>query len=402
MEIKRFERVFLLFTREDEEINGGQSPSGYVKLDNVQGRVKLTTTIQGLREYYGKDLILCLFCKGYEKVRFFNAGKMTFKQSKYELTRDIILDSSNGVFTALKNVDGAVIVGIENTNRAPKVFCPLVAFKNNKRFDYKEELARVLLQQKETPKIEVVEVREKELPLQEKILEEGPMEPLLTSFKEEEGNKIQTSLKVEEIKEILEKDKNIEAEETSEFELYQNMLRQLGLSGVQDEHNKICMEPTSEVQKEICEDCKITNREVKERGIQPLNVAKLRLLFNKCFEPYDPFRLKRQDYRWWKVGSPVQLNNLLYQNNIKTPLLFNPQLMMAHFKYRHILVGTYCNIRHRKEYVVCGVPAIYNIDEKPFGEYCRWAQLESTKPRHGAFGYWLVYIDIKTGNFLGL
>jgi hypothetical protein len=112
--------------------------------------------------------------------------------------------------------------------------------------------------------------------------------------------------------------------------------------------------------------------------------------------------IRRLDYKWWKVGSPVQLNNILYQNNIKTPLLFNPQLMMAHFKYRHILIGLYSNRRQRKEYIVCGVPSIYNVDEKPFGEYCRWAQLESSKPRHGAFGYWLVYIDIKSGSFLSL
>lgn len=121
---------------------------------------------------------------------------------------------------------------------------------------------------------------------------------------------------------------------------------------------------------------------------------------DRYFESCDPFKSRRRDYRWWKVNNPVYLNNIMYQCNIKTPLLFNPRVMMAHFKYKHLIVGIYSDRLRRREYIVCGIPGVHSIDEKPFGDLCRWVQIEGSRPRYGAFGYWLVYIDYKTGKFL--
>ena len=74
--------------------------------------------------------------------------------------------------------------------------------------------------------------------------------------------------------------------------------------------------------------------------------------------------------------------------------------MMAHFKYRHMIVGLYEDQKKNLQYVVCGIPGLYWVDEKPFGEMCRWAQVEGDKPRYGAFGYWLIYINPTTGRIL--
>jgi len=135
-------------------------------------------------------------------------------------------------------------------------------------------------------------------------------------------------------------------------------------------------------------------------GKDEVDINKLIEDFDKFFERDDPFKSKRSDYMWWKVSSPVQLNNILYQNNVRSSILFNPSLMMAHFKYRHLIIGFYIDkIRHR-EYMVCGVPGVYNVDDRPFGEMCRWVQLEGNRPKYGAFGYWLVYIEPKTGKLL--
>jgi hypothetical protein len=132
------------------------------------------------------------------------------------------------------------------------------------------------------------------------------------------------------------------------------------------------------------------------------NMEKFHKSLDSYFEVSDPFRSNRRDYKWWKVNSPVQLNNIFYQCNIKTPLFFNPSVMMAHYKYRHLIVGMYSDKTRRREYIVCGIPGVYGIDDRPFGDMCRWVQVEGNKPKYGAFGYWLVYIDPKTGKFLEL
>jgi len=128
----------------------------------------------------------------------------------------------------------------------------------------------------------------------------------------------------------------------------------------------------------------------------------LRVNFNRYFEKYSPFVSKRKDYEWWRVSSPVHLNNIMYQFGIKAPLLFNPAVMMSHFKYRHLIIGIYTDKAKRREFLVCGIPGVYNVDERPFGELCRWVQLEGTRPRYGAFGYWLVFIDPESGKLLAV
>ncbi|MCR4434992.1 MAG: hypothetical protein QHH06_06380 [Clostridiales bacterium] len=142
------------------------------------------------------------------------------------------------------------------------------------------------------------------------------------------------------------------------------------------------------------------NSGVKNSGTGNNRLEVLIKNLDNYFEKCDPFNSRRRDYRWWKVNSPVYLNNLLYQCNIKTPLLFNPRVMMAHFKYRHLVVGIYSDRIRRKEYIVCGIPGVYSVDDVPFGDLCRWVQIEGSRPRYGAFGYWLVYIDYETGKFI--
>lgn len=151
-----------------------------------------------------------------------------------------------------------------------------------------------------------------------------------------------------------------------------------------------------------CAGCQMctTGRAAGKVDKENVDIRKLVEEFDRFFQRDDPFHSRRRDYRWWKVNSPVYLNNILYQFNIRNPILFNPSVMMAHFKYRHLIAGIYIDKMRKREYIVYGVPGVYNVDERPFGELCRWVQMEGNRPRYGAFGYWLVYIEPKTGRIL--
>jgi hypothetical protein len=150
-----------------------------------------------------------------------------------------------------------------------------------------------------------------------------------------------------------------------------------------------------------CADCKLHNG--RRSSPKPTgNVEWLREELTRAFEPSDPFRSRRSDYSWWRVTNPVNLNNMLYQSGIRSPLMFNPAVMLAHYKYRHLIIGIFSHKSRNKQYVVCGVPGMYMVDRKPFGEMSRWVQVEGSKPRYGAFGYWLAYIDPEDGKMLSL
>lgn len=126
----------------------------------------------------------------------------------------------------------------------------------------------------------------------------------------------------------------------------------------------------------------------------------LREELDRSFEGCNPFSTKSKRFKWWKINSPGYLNNILFRNNVKTYLLFNPKVMLAHYKYRYIIFGIRYDRYSGRERLVCGIPGVYNIDDNPFGNMGSWAQLEGYKPKYGAFGYWIILIDPRTGKLL--
>jgi hypothetical protein len=119
----------------------------------------------------------------------------------------------------------------------------------------------------------------------------------------------------------------------------------------------------------------------------------------RSFDVCDPFHSRRSDYIWWRVTNPVNLNNMFYQSNIRSPLMFNPAVMMSHYKYKHLIVGIFTH-KSGQRYIICGVPGMYMVDPNPFGETGKWVQAEGNRQRYGAFGYWLLYIDPRDGKVI--
>ncbi len=137
-----------------------------------------------------------------------------------------------------------------------------------------------------------------------------------------------------------------------------------------------------------------------DRVNNELDIDLLKEELDKSFEPCNPFSTRSKRFKWWKINSPGYLNNILFRNNVKTYLLFNPKVMLAHYKYRYIIFGIRFDKFSGRERLVCGVPGVYSIDENPFGSIGSWVQLEGYKPKYGAFGYWIILIDPRTGKLI--
>lgn len=161
---------------------------------------------------------------------------------------------------------------------------------------------------------------------------------------------------------------------------------------IQDDFNDIS---SMNINKSVNESADVSSS--TEEREQPLSVSRLRDELDKSFEIYNPFNTRNRGYKWWKINSPGFLNNILFRNNIKTYLLFNPKVMLAHYKYRYIILGIRSNRQPDREKLICGVPGVYNIDDNPFGGVGSWVQLEGYRPKYGAFGYWIVMLDPRTG-----
>ncbi|HHW47780.1 MAG TPA: hypothetical protein GXX14_04070 [Clostridiaceae bacterium] len=438
---QKFQRIFMIFNNEDAGYEAGGNPSGYLKIEVRDGRGKLYATVQNLRVLQGGYMyVVYILAEDKERIVPVRIGALPVANGKGDIKWEF--DSYSVADTEL-GIDrfGAAILLVEAENMMDgKIICPLAAYRD-KKIDWRNAFKRAYLSEnlvdsaeKEEEKVEGKEEKREEKEEEKKeekgaVREEekGEAEKREKEKGEEEKGKEQAEETREET-EIAESnrqdkeeakiekedenstykaapdDRDIEIQTASNTEdggqaagetVGNNVCRpqkEGDVSGVHNMEFNPCAGCINNPDKNMAAQAE----EYERRNL----LEKLRASFNRSFEKYNPFMSKRKDYEWWKVSSPVHLNNIMYQYGIKTPLLFNPVVMMSHFKYRHLIVGIYTDKTKDIEYLVCGIPGVYNVDERPFGELCRWVQLEGSRPRYGAFGYWLVFIDPESGKLL--
>jgi hypothetical protein len=434
----KFKRLFLIFKQEDPGYGSGQEPSGYLKVEVRDGKGKLYAMVQNLREDKEISGYRLYLVKGSEKdISPVCVGVIPIHKNKGEIKWEF---DPNDVIKSGNSIDdykAAVILAESKDRNNTTISCPLAAY-NDQKINWRSSMREYLhcpgtretdtvdeLIQKEdifskytdnyeskyTP---VEDATEFNIPVAFEGLSSSPesgmgkQETDRVAGEEDEGiaqaKDARPDMDYEPYKQSLpddsipDQDKGIGEEnagDTTEEAMHDESPSLAGNDGILNAQG-------SYVPVNPCMYCNVQGE--KEENLRKsdgsVDIDKLMEYFNKNFEKSDPFQIRRRDYKWWKVNNPVYLNNLLYQFNIKTPLLFNPVVMMAHYKYKHLIAGIFTDFARGKEYVVAGIPALYGIEGKPFGDMCRWVQLDGSKLRYGAFGYWLVYIEPRTGKLL--
>ncbi len=448
----KYQRSFLIFDEEDNGYGTEQKPSGHVKIEIREGKGKLFCQVSNLSEDNGKIQYRLFLIKSddYQVVPV-PVGNIELKKNRGDL--EWVFDPYDISKTKLAFDKFNVIAILANyTDRKNNYsICPLVAYKDGK-VEWRQKLNNILQEEKskEEPLKQLkkvddipINVIDKEHEIANKKQESTKADNPIEKQQSEAKNKEITA----EINNLLDEQKPDEEKNKAELnsEKPLELLEENKTSGESKpleekpaEENPVAGEPLKEKQtkeKTIkvndksyssydgsklfnmcaedgkdninlntnCINCIFLNNknsdkpEVKEFGYEELTKQ-----FDLTFEKYVPFSVKRTDYNWWKVTSPIHLNNILYKFGIKVPVLFNPLVLMAHYKYNHLIVGVYQDDIRQKDYIVCGIPGVYWVDEKPFGNACRWAQVEGNTPAYGAFGYWIVYINPKTGKILAI
>lgn len=390
-----FQRNFWIFVNEDTGYESVQRPSGHIKIEVREGRGKLWASVQNLLDngkFNYRLLLLNMNSSGI--VEPVSLGVLEIKRNKGEL--EWKFNPQNVANTGLRIEDfGAAAILVEYIDREnTSIICPLAAYRN-KKIQWRNGLVNKLYIKRENHEAPVydttantygpdVQFLQPEQPLPENVIQaQWIQEPPVTEQPMVTEQPPVTQQPEEQIQ-YMNADNGLN---TSCLYLNSNMCG----AYVNTEASNPCMNCTMHHRAEAAESREGTG-----------NIGRLRVELDNNFERYDPFNVKRSDYIWWKVNNPVNLNNILYQCNIRSPLLFNPAVMTSHFKYRHLIIGIYSDTQRGKDYVVCGVFGMHMVDRKPFGDMCKWVQTEGSKPRYGAFGYWIVYLDPGTGKILSL
>jgi hypothetical protein len=460
----KFVRMFLIFNQEDKGFGAGQEPSGYVKIEVRANKGKLFASLQNVNEEHGKfKYKLYLIRCNSDKTEAVCAGAIPISNRKGELNWEFDAENVAMTGVKIEKFEVFAVIIEYTGGEKTGVICPLAAYKGSK-IAWRDSFKEVLNASKaspmphaqnnispDKPQVPVVESKyiapenkpgfnipvEAEKKFKENIGLVEPKQEAESSQKAKEKTEPEVAhmkeAKETENKEWAAEGKKGAVPDSGQDSKVEHTI-QIESSVSKDEAGNIkynevtsggtsinCMPGFKNLcpmyQNNIgpnpapnpCTVCQSTgsqteqskpNTNVLPSGQGDVDINKLMDSFDVFFERDDPFKSKRSDYKWWKVSDPVQLNNILYQNNVRSSILFNPSLMMAHFKYRHLIIGFYIDKFRHREYMVCGVPGVFNVDERPFGDMCRWIQMEGGRPRYGTFGYWLVYIEPKTGKLL--
>ncbi len=437
----RYQKSFLIFEEEDSGFGAGQRPSGHVKIEIRDGKGKLFCQVSNLTGENGKVKYKLFLVKsdGVTAVPVFG-GNIVLRGNKGELEWSFAPNDVNSTGISLEKFNIFAVLASSEDWQNGTIACPLVAYKGNK-VQWRQNLNNVLIEQKNNKEIlnqnqkvddinnmheDVVlesNIDEKEEVIKALKLDEGEKSGAGTTDMGKENEFIPVQEAVTQENNEPEVQNQNEPETKKPFENVEdatadaNKVEDLPESQKEDEekgksyssfdgsklvdinagsNDNINFNPN-------CMNCIFFNNKNAEKlKIKEFGSEELSRQFDVTFERYSPFLAKRSDYSWWKVASPVHLNNILFTFGIKIPVLFNPLVLMAHYKYKHLIVGLYRDSQKDKDYVVCGIPGVYWVDEKPFGNACRWAQVEGNTPTYGAFGYWVVYINPKTGKILAI
>ena len=351
----KYYKTFFILKEEDRGFKEDKNPSGYVKIEAREGKGRLDCHVSNLKcqnlkykPYIMKvdDKDIVPFCLGY----------INLKGREGELQKYFDSFNVGGKGIPIEHFNVAAV--LLDSSYEDDIICPLAAYKD-KKIEWRNKLKRSLHTQ---------------------------------DFSKKENSKNPTDNEIRE-------DKNCGIKDNKEISIKEN--KEMSKKAVKFEKETNDMDIEVQNDKGFSDlKLKATEFDIGTEDMREETFKKLMEDFDKLFKKVKPFRVERKDYKWWQILNPAELNNIFYKFNIKVPILFNPLVMMAHFKYRHMIVGLYEDQKKNLQYVVCGIPGLYWVDEKPFGEMCRWAQVEGDKPRYGAFGYWLIYINPTTGRIL--
>lgn len=450
----KYQRIFLIFVQEDSGFREGGDPLGYVKIEVKEGKGKLSCQVSNLKGDQTNYKLYLMKADQSELVPVC-AGAIPLNRRKGELNWEFDPYDVAKTGLTVEDFNVAAVLVENDDDHVANILCPLAAYKGD-RIEWRPKIRKFLNSQRSV-KDEINQktndedkgkgddiISKYDNTIESKYIKESSEEDKKSTSEEmntediENTDKIEQDKKQEEDIKSGEKNNDIDNEDKrtqvkeeegrlQEIEQKENQhkrspeeeesqQKEMGVEGDENKEEELNQEAnvsedetgneglnSANYRNHIgCVNCFLSNNDVNSAVNNKPGFEELITKFDKYFEKCNPFKAGRKDYKWWKVASPVHLNNILYQMSIKVPILFNPLVLMAHFKYRHLVVGIYEDKGRDMQYVVCGVPGVYWVDEKPFGNLCRWAQVEGNVPRYGAFGYWLVYINPKTGKILSV
>lgn len=403
---KNYSRYFIILEEDEKGYSLGvdKSASGYVKLENKNGKCKISYYVQNIKKQ-SSPYHMVLICNKKGSKDIIKIGEMNIDEyGRADICYEYPVDNIGNCGINADKISGAAIVkfldsniisvmsGFSTTDIPAWKSFSIIESKERKKEDIKEEKVNKTIFDKYEETIEEIKTKDNNINKDEDNKVESVQEHKEKNLHSENREK------VKDIKESNEKDLDSKDREKdgdikgfNEKDL-DNEDREKGKDI--EESNEKYLEKTKKA---------IEENEDEKRNKQNIPIGLEGKYFRSLVEDLDTVDNITDEIKnciWYKMDVKDEDDMRNTCNYDKFMVLYNPMLGYYSYikKHGHYILGYKCDSSGNMKYLVYGIPGDKTRKDQPFkgkSGFVTWIESKENN-----LGYWLMFYDYKTNNIL--
>ncbi|MGO5073676.1 hypothetical protein ACTQ4K_06915 [Clostridium sporogenes] len=404
---KNYSRYFIILEEDEKGYSLGvdKSASGYVKLENKNGKCKISYYVQNIKKQ-SSPYHMVLICNKKGSKDIIKIGEMNIDEyGRADICYEYPVDNIGNCGINADKISGAAIVkfldsniisvmsGFSTTDIPAWKSFSIIESKERKKEDIKEENVNKTIFDKYEETIEEIKTKDnnntnKNGDNKVKSVQEHK-EKNLHSENREKGKDIKESNEKDLDSEGREKDKNIKEYDEKDLDSED---REKGKDI--EKSNEKDLEKTKKA---------IGKNEDEKRNKQNIPIGLEGKYFRSLVEDLDTVDNITDEIKnciWYKMDAKDEDDMRNTCNYDKFMVLYNPMLGYYSYikKHGHYILGYKCDSSGNMKYLVYGIPGDKTREDQPFkgkSGFVTWIENKENN-----LGYWLMFYDYKTNNIL--
>ncbi|MBN3347906.1 hypothetical protein CF050_13725 [Clostridium botulinum] len=423
---KNYSRYFIILEEDEKGYSLGvdKSASGYVKLENKNGKCKISYYVQNIKKQ-SSPYHMVLICNKKGTKDIIKIGEMNIDEyGRADICYEYPVDNIGNSEINADKISGAAIVkfidsniisvmsGFSTTDIPTWKSFSIIESKERKKEDIKEEKVNKTIFDKYEETIEEIKIKDsssvnKDGDNKIKSVQEHKEKNLHSEIKEKDKNIKESNEKDldsedrekgRDIKEFNEKDLDNEGREKGKDIKEAD---EKDLDSEDKERDKDIEKPNEKNLEKTKKS--IEKNEDKKRNKQNIPVGLEGKYFRSLVEDLDSVDNVTDEIKnciWYKIDAKNEDDMRNTCNYDKFMVLYNPMLGYYPYikKHGHYILGYKCDISGNMKYLVYGIPGDKTKEEQPFkgkSGFVTWIENKENN-----LGYWLMFYDYKTNNIL--
>ncbi len=422
---KNYSRYFIILEEDEKGYSLGvdKSASGYVKLENKNGKCKISYYVQNIKKQ-SSPYHMVLICNKKGSKDIIKIGEMNIDEyGRADICYEYPVDNIGNCGINADKISGAAIVkfldsniisvmsGFSTTDIPAWKSFSIVESKERKKEDIKEEKVNKTIFDKYEETIEEIKTKDNSINKDENNKVESVQEHKeknLHSENREKGKDIEESNEKDLDSKDREKDGDIkgfnEKDLDSEGRKEDKNIKEYDEKDLDSEDREKGKDIEESNEKDLEKTKKaIEKNEDEKRNKQNIPIGLEGKYFRSLVEDLDTVDNITDEIKnciWYKMDVKDEDDMRNTCNYDKFMVLYNPMLGYYSYikKHGHYILGYKCDSSGNMKYLVYGIPGDKTRKDQPFkgkSGFVTWIESKENN-----LGYWLMFYDYKTNNIL--